>query len=58
MTIPEPVWDAYAEGETRAAIERDCPRCHAEPGRPCTNPVTGSVSRTACVARLTAKGDS
>lgn len=34
------------------ALSNHCPRCKAEPGEYCTNPVTGDVAHAPCLARF------
>ncbi|QRE81857.1 hypothetical protein F1734_17475 [Rhodococcus ruber] len=44
-----PVPGAY---QINDAVNRDCPKCKAEPYEPCTNPINGQPRRIPCPARL------
>jgi hypothetical protein len=41
--------------QTAGALNYDCPRCKAEAGTTCTNPVTGQEAHAPCLARTVGK---
>lgn len=47
----KPVWAAY---DVKGAIDRTCPRCHAEPGCACVT-ARGTAQKIPCLSRMTGK---